>query len=479
MSKKSIFLSICFFISCVVFSQKKSFDIIENTIKKNDSISRIKGDFDENIKLNIDTYYLSKKNNFKKGEILSLINVANGLWNKGDNKSSIKILNKLEKDVFLKEDDKLYLRVLQELGQAYLNLKLYDIALDYHHKVEKLAKNNPDLKLEEKKTMLTYSYGSIAFIHEQNKAIDSSFYYNFKAIKLNKSLLLLSNIANLHGKNNRIDSMKYYLNEAKIESERKKYPLLQVTVFNRTNGIYLLKKKRYDEAEIYLKEALTMSKKIKRYNAIFTSYKALIDFYEETNNNTKGKYYLTELNRFTDSTETIRANYANFAVEEMLKKKEGEIKQANTNSFRFFLIVCLAIFICLVIVYFYLKSKKTLKSKLNELENKELENIKLRETNDQTYIDLIDAAKKNDNSFMILFEKKYHTFYENLIAKHPNLTKTELVLCALIRLNLSSKEIADYTYVQHKTVQTQKNRLRKKLNIPSDTNLYSFFKNEF
>ena len=80
---------------------------------------------------------------------------------------------------------------------------------------------------------------------------------------------------------------------------------------------------------------------------------------------------------------------------------------------------------------------------------------------------------------MILFEKKYHTFYENLISKHPNLTKTELVLCALIRLNLSSKEIADYTYVQHKTVQTQKNRLRKKLNIPSDTNLYSFFKNEF
>lgn len=479
MSKNNNFIFLFIFITCIAFSQKKTFKEIEKDIKKNDSIGRLKGDYNEVIKLNLDSYYLSQKIDFKKGEILSLINVANGLWNKGDNKNSIKILNKLENDNFVKKEIKLYLKVLQELGQAYSNLKLYKIALNYHHKVEKLAKNDSYFTLEEKKSMLTYSYGSIAFIYEQNKAIDSSFYYNFKAIKLNRSPLFFSNIANLHCKNDRIDSMEYYLNYAKTELDRKKYPLLQELVYKRVYGTYLLKKKKYDEAEIHLKEALSMSKKIKRYNAIFSSYNALIDFYEKTNNNTKGKLYLMELNRFTDSTETIRANYANFAVEEMLKKKEGEIKQANTNSFRFLLVLCLAILICLVVVYFYLKSKNTLKSKLNELENKELENIKLRETNDQTYIDLIDAAKKNDNSFMILFEKKYHTFYENLISKHPNLTKTELVLCALIRLNLSSKEIADYTYVQHKTVQTQKNRLRKKLNIPSDTNLYSFFKNEF
>lgn len=47
----------------------------------------------------------------------------------------------------------------------------------------------------------------------------------------------------------------------------------------------------------------------------------------------------------------------------------------------------------------------------------------------------------------------------------------------MIWLGFSSKEIAQYTFVEHRSVQNKKNRLRKKLNISSDVDLYLFFKN--
>ncbi|WJJ99630.1 helix-turn-helix transcriptional regulator [Elizabethkingia anophelis] len=45
----------------------------------------------------------------------------------------------------------------------------------------------------------------------------------------------------------------------------------------------------------------------------------------------------------------------------------------------------------------------------------------------------------------------------------------------MIKLNFSSKEIANNTFIQHKSVQQKKHRLRKKLNVPTDQDLYVFF----
>jgi DNA-binding CsgD family transcriptional regulator len=61
-----------------------------------------------------------------------------------------------------------------------------------------------------------------------------------------------------------------------------------------------------------------------------------------------------------------------------------------------------------------------------------------------------------------------------ILEKHPDLTKTEFILFALIFLNFTTKDIAKYTFVEHRTVQTRKNRLRRKLNLPAGTNLENY-----
>jgi DNA-binding CsgD family transcriptional regulator len=65
-------------------------------------------------------------------------------------------------------------------------------------------------------------------------------------------------------------------------------------------------------------------------------------------------------------------------------------------------------------------------------------------------------------------------FYEKLNQLGVNLTPNEIKLCSLLRLNLTSKEIAIITYRSISTVETNRSTLRKKLNLASDENLISF-----
>lgn len=76
------------------------------------------------------------------------------------------------------------------------------------------------------------------------------------------------------------------------------------------------------------------------------------------------------------------------------------------------------------------------------------------------------------------FQKNVNTinkeFYTKLKAKFPNLTKNEERLCALIRLNLSSKEIAALSNISVRAVEMGRYRLRKKLNLSSEENIVVF-----
>ena len=60
-------------------------------------------------------------------------------------------------------------------------------------------------------------------------------------------------------------------------------------------------------------------------------------------------------------------------------------------------------------------------------------------------------------------------FYEKLCADFPNLTQSELRLCAFLKLNLNTKEIAAINNITINSAKVARSRLRKKLNI-SDIN---------
>jgi len=76
--------------------------------------------------------------------------------------------------------------------------------------------------------------------------------------------------------------------------------------------------------------------------------------------------------------------------------------------------------------------------------------------------------------FEIRFEQVYEVFYRRLQEMHPELTPGERKLCALLRLNISSKDIAAITFQNPQSVDMARYRLRKKLNLNAEENLVDF-----
>lgn len=72
------------------------------------------------------------------------------------------------------------------------------------------------------------------------------------------------------------------------------------------------------------------------------------------------------------------------------------------------------------------------------------------------------------------FESTFDTFLDILLKQYPTLSPTERKLCALLRLGLSSKEIAVLTFQNSQSVDVARYRLRKKLNLNTDDNLNDF-----
>ncbi len=76
--------------------------------------------------------------------------------------------------------------------------------------------------------------------------------------------------------------------------------------------------------------------------------------------------------------------------------------------------------------------------------------------------------------FEMRFENVYESFYRALNKLFPDLTQGEKKLCALLRLNLSSKEIATLMFQNSQSVDMARYRLRKKLNLKQNENLTDF-----
>jgi DNA-binding CsgD family transcriptional regulator len=74
----------------------------------------------------------------------------------------------------------------------------------------------------------------------------------------------------------------------------------------------------------------------------------------------------------------------------------------------------------------------------------------------------------------VFFGVKFASWVKNLTEKHPNMTSSELKLCALIRMNLGSKEIADISHQTYDSIRVARTRLRKKLNINKNETLIGY-----
>jgi len=75
--------------------------------------------------------------------------------------------------------------------------------------------------------------------------------------------------------------------------------------------------------------------------------------------------------------------------------------------------------------------------------------------------------------FELRFQQVHSGFYDQLQANYPNLTLNERRLCAFLRLDMTTKEIATITGQTVRAVEMARIRLRKKMNLTkSDTSLF-------
>ncbi|OYT15518.1 MAG: hypothetical protein B7C24_12665 [Bacteroidetes bacterium 4572_77] len=92
---------------------------------------------------------------------------------------------------------------------------------------------------------------------------------------------------------------------------------------------------------------------------------------------------------------------------------------------------------------------------------------------------IIDSRRQEKNDFNWLefekyFQEVHQKFYRELHRQFPDLTVNERKLCAFLRLNLSTKEIATITFKSPNTIVTSRKRLRKSLCLTAEQNLISF-----
>jgi ligand-binding sensor domain-containing protein/DNA-binding CsgD family transcriptional regulator len=75
------------------------------------------------------------------------------------------------------------------------------------------------------------------------------------------------------------------------------------------------------------------------------------------------------------------------------------------------------------------------------------------------------------------FDKVHSDFVKRLKEVHPNLTGNDLKLCTYLRMNLSTKEIAQLMNISGRGVEISRYRLRKKLNLSSEISLFDYLIN--
>lgn len=86
----------------------------------------------------------------------------------------------------------------------------------------------------------------------------------------------------------------------------------------------------------------------------------------------------------------------------------------------------------------------------------------------------------NGNHWKVTVEKFKQinpTFIDSLSAQYPELTTGELEFCALVKMNLTYKEIANLLKINHQSVFMKKYRITKKLNISEDDDFLQLIRN--
>ena len=273
--------------------------------------------------------------------------------------------------------------------------------------------------------------------------------------------------------------------------------------------------KKYDDAIVVANKNLNSIELNLFINAKNNNYKVLEKVYQERgdlNNLINVKDSLLFIAKAMTSINNSN-KMSDLETNIILSKKRSEINdnRIKYNTYLFILIICF------VILFFTLislrlnfnvekeKSKKIFNEKLlieNDLNHKKLELLNKsnfsanRNKNLNFLLEVVENSEKvirnqpleikrkieglikyenMADRFEKHFEDVYPGFFKSLIAvSTSNLTQNDLRLCAYLKMNHGTDEIAQLTGVSVRTVESKKYRLKKKFNFNKDQTITTF-----
>ncbi|WP_426482535.1 helix-turn-helix transcriptional regulator [Chryseobacterium sp. R2ACT005] len=470
---KFIFL----FFPFLLFAQSKiTTRTIEKRLEKSNALL-IEGQTDEMVTLNLSILDDAKHINYAEGKLSAYYNLALAFSMQHKYNKSNYFLKMMEPEFKNSdaEDQEISMNILYSIN--YRGIKMYDEAL------KKLRKNllmANDLKNDSTrhaiKGMILVQVGKN---YLEKKKYDSVTYYGKKIVdelkkskkmdvgmntSLKAALLLLSE-AKLN--ENKIDSAEFYMNLARsVPVDWGNNDFATLKLFGQIHDV----RKQYDSAIVDYEKAIKLATKAKNLKKLSELYHLIAKSYEKTGQIDNGKRYELKYNSLNDSLKRIDEENLEDTVGLLVEEKKKPLEHRT----HILLYVILIGFVGAIIIIFFVHNR--MKKKNRVLNIKEKETQELNQKLNFAFEEVSQLAKNNDPEFLARFQEVYPEFISKLLKIEPELQSTELKFCALLFLNFSTKDIAAYTFVQPQSVQTRKNRLRKRLGIPSDEDIYLWMK---
>lgn len=418
-------------------------------------------------------YNQSKKLNYIQGQLASLQKLCLYRINAGKEYDQAiadsKTIEELSKSV-----NDYYFFCLAKMSRSYVFLKMgltekskklaEDALKDAH-----LIKNN-NLRLE------IYANADLVYqcYYENRQEYDKILYYTEKIHKgalmmtddfVRKSHWLLYSIrvlGNTYFIKGNYKTAGYYLKlqekyieKSKLKSDFALYHLLKAEFEFKTksNKDYInISIHHYKEAEKYFKI-------INSSAVLDVIYSQLADIYAEKKDLKNQALYLEKSKILKDSINKVqRENYQKVDPNVAKNDLASEFGKINRN----YILLSLLTMIGLALFFFF----RYRKAKQNDGKNEEE-----KQKAPISISDLKNFANEPD-LFDVNFQRVFPEFYKNLLSINSTLDKSNLQLCAFIKLNFDTKKIATIKNISVRTVENRKYMLRKKLNIAAYEDLY-------
>lgn len=395
-------------------------------VKASDILYQKAKEYDETRMQSISKMYLAESLKFNSLYEDALIELENALQLlEGEDGQDVKIIN-TKSNIYIS-----FANTYSQLNQPRIAVKMMKRGGEEFNNVPEGDYRN----------YLNYLYHSNLGIYYMGYNQDSSAYHARKSISLQPKGL----------EQNDVIMLRNYLSLGKVYAQ----------------------KKEYDKAIEFLNKSEALAIEIGENVNLKETYSTLIEVAVEKGDDALLKKYRGRLQSL--KLEQIEAkNKSLHQIIEKRKLKQSEIDNQNKKAFSKWILIIIGISMVIIVLAIILYRNK-IHAKYEQLSKDYLEDNEIVEEDKLAiYNEVIELVKKDDPAFMVSFNDAFPHFTNNLLKINHNLAKGEVEFCALLKLNLTTKQIAQYKVLQPRTVQNKKYQIRKKLNIPNNIDIYNW-----